>query len=536
VQRLIRVGTWLMCVVLLAATAAAQPCPALRVRNPAGNYFIPGVRGDIPYSGNLALDAYVQQGPARPPSVIVVHGGGWTSGSRIAHVGQILETLTRGGFNWFSLDYRLSGLERYEDSVADLRSGIAFIRCHAADFRIDPNRLVLLGEDSGAHLTALLSGERLPGVVGVVLIGGFYDLTAMNPVPTAVARDFLVRASPIAKALGGRPPTLVIHGGADNEAPGERARHYCDSIVGSGGRCQFIEVDGASHRSENWWPSQWHYKAAINQWLVSLEAGLPANYRPIPGMIQKDIVYQASARLALDACLPSSTTPVAAVLVVHGGGWEAGDKATYVTPVFEPLARAGLAWFSIDYRLTPAFTHDDQLQDLRDAIRFVRAEHRRFNIDPSRIFLLGESASGQMVAQVATEDRSLAGVVSFYGVYDFNAMVTDASPRSLLVRLFRRTELNAKSRAELQRYSPLYGAHKDMPPMLLVNGTAERLWGQAQAFDKRLTQLGVRHDLVAIEGAPHGMENWEGHPEWMFYKQRVVRWIEQTLRGQDSRQ
>src|SRR4051812_41076459 len=193
VHRVVHVGTWLMCLVPLAAAAAAQPCPALRVRNPAGNYFIPGVQGDIRYSGELAFDAYVPPGSARPPSVIVIHGGGWTSGSRIAHVGQILETLTRGGFNWFSLDYRLGGLAQYEDSLADIRSAISFIRCHAADFPIDPNRLVLLGEDSGAHLTALLSSEQLPGVVGVVLIGGFYDLTTIDRVPAAVDRDFLVR-------------------------------------------------------------------------------------------------------------------------------------------------------------------------------------------------------------------------------------------------------------------------------------------------------------------------------------------------------
>ena len=56
---------------------------------------------------------------------------------------------------------------------------------------------------------------------------------------------------------------------------------------------------------------------------------------------------------------------------------------------------------------------------MRQAIRFVRAEHARFNIDPARIVLVGESASGQMVAQIAAEDASLAGVVSFYGVYDF---------------------------------------------------------------------------------------------------------------------
>jgi acetyl esterase/lipase len=71
----------------------------------------------------------------------------------------------------------------------------------------------------------------------------------------------------------------------------------------------------------------------------------------------------------------------------------------------------------------------------------------------------------------------------------------------------------------------LHRAHKDMPPVLLLNGTGERLWAQAQAFDRRLSELGVRHDVVALEGAPHGMENWEGHPEWMFYKTRVVDWI-----------
>ena len=125
--------------------------------------------------------------------------------------------------------------------------------------------------------------------------------------------------------------------------------------------------------------------------------------------------------------------------------------------------------------------------------------------------------------------------MSFYGVYDFTAMVTDASPRSLLVRLFRRNVLNEEARAQLQNYSPLYRAHKDMPPVLLVNGTGERLWAQAQTFDRRLTELGVRHEVVALEGAPHGMENWDGHPEWMFYKQRVVEWIHRVVGARASR-
>ena len=534
---------------LMNGPAVAQPCPALQVRNPAGNYIVPGVKGDIPYSGDLALDAYVQQ-PAEPAapklssrprakagrtSIVVIHGGGWSSGSRVAHVGQILEVVTHAGYNWFSVDYRLSNLTRFEDSLTDLRAAIAFIRCRATEFGIDPNQLVLLGEDSGAQLAALLAAERIPGVIGAVLIGGFYDLAAIPELSRDIDPDLVARASPITRAAPQMPPLLLVHGGADTESPVEHARHYCTQIVQRVGRCQLLEVAGASHRSENWFPSQWTYKRAVVEWLSAL-AHVPAiAHRTRGAGLLKDILYSRSAQLRLDAFLPRAATPVPAVIVVHGGGWEAGDKVTYVTPLFEPLARAGLAWFSIDYRLTPAFKNQDQLEDVRAAIRFVRAEHKRFNIDPARIVLVGESASGQLVTQVAATDRSLAGVVSFYGVYDFAAMVTDASPRSLLVRLFRRTVLDDGARAEMQQYSPLYQAQRDMPPVLLVNGTAERLWAQAQAFAQRLAELGVKHEVIALEGAPHGMENWEGHPEWMVYKRRMVEWIHQVARARSSR-
>jgi alpha-L-fucosidase 2 len=362
------------------------------------------------------------------------------------------------------------------------------------------------------------------------LIGGIYDAGTLQALSPGVNRDLLPRASPIARIVAPMPPLLVVHGGADDEATAANARLYCSQVVQGGGQCRFVEVAGASHRSENWWPTQWSYKRAIVQWISSLTGVRAAAYRPRDATIRKDIVYSPSAHLGLDAFVPHVGGPVPAVIVVHGGGWEAGDKVTYVTPLFEPLARAGVAWFSIDYRLTPAFTNQDQLDDVRQAIRFVRREHKRFNIDPARIVLVGESASGQLVTQIATEDKSLAGVVSFYGVYDFPAMVTDASPRSLLVRLFRRPVLDEAARAELRRYSPRYRAHKDMPPLLMVNGTGERLWAQAQAFSARLTEIGARHEVVALEGAPHGMENWEGHPEWMSYKRRLIEWIREVTR------
>jgi acetyl esterase/lipase len=518
----------LAALLLASAAPAAHACPVLQVRNPEGNYIVPGVLGDIAYSGDLALDAYVQEGSARRPSIVVIHGGGWSSGSRVAHVGQILEVLTRAGYNWFSLDYRLGGLPRFEDSLTDLRAGLAFIRCRAGELGIDANRLLLLGEDSGAHLAALLAAENPAGVVGAVLVGGFYDLGAIPGLSGSIDPDLLARASAAARVRPDMPPLLLVHGGADSEAPATQARRYCSEVARIGARCEFLAVAGASHRSENWSPAQWDYKRSMVGWMSRVARARTLSHRPRRGVVLKDVLYSPSTGLRLDAFLPRVDQPVPAVIVVHGGGWEAGDKVTYVTPLFEPLARGGLAWFSIDYRLTPAFTHEQQLEDVRQAIRFVRGGHARFNIDPARIVLVGESASGQIVTHLAAEDGSLAGVVSFYGVYDFTEMVTDATPRSLLVRLFRRTVLDDDSRAELRRYSPIHTAHRDMPPVLMVNGTGERLWAQAQAFAQRLTQLGARHEVIALDGAPHGMENWEGHPEWIGYKRQVVEWIQQA--------
>jgi alpha-L-fucosidase 2 len=523
-----RTAALLLGMLALCAAAGAQPCPALKVRHPDGNYIVPGVRGDIPYSGDLALDVFIQSGPLRP-SIVVIHGGGWSSGSRVAHVGQILETITAAGYNWFSVDYRLGGLQGVESSLADLRTALEFIRCHARDLGIDAGRLVLLGEDSGAHLAALLAAERPEGVIGAVLVGGFYDLAATPNAAAGLDAAAIARASPLTRLAPNMPPLLLVHGTADTEAPIEQAQRYCAAVERVKGRCRMVAVDGASHRSENWWPGQWTYKREMTAWLESiapaprLAAGTPAT------RLQKDIVFSESPLLELDAFIPAASRPSAAVIVVHGGGWEAGDKVTYVTPLFEPLARAGLAWFSIDYRLTPAVRHQDQLADIRRAIAFIRSQHTRFNIDPSRVVLIGESASGQMVTLLAAEDASLAGVISFYGVYDLSSMVTDASPRSLLVRLFQRRTLDDDARAMLREFSPLYKAHGGMPPLLLINGTGERLWTQAQAFVRRLGELGARHELIALDGAPHGLENWEGHAEWLTYKQKMVDWIRKIV-------
>jgi alpha-L-fucosidase 2 len=472
---------------VLALILCTPQCTVPAAQNPAGNYIVPGVLGDVAYGHDLALDAYAPKGEPRPAAVII-HGG---QGNKRAHVTQLFEVLDRAGYAWFSVDYH---------TAADVTEAIRYVRCRGR-FNIT-NQLVLIGADTGAQIALDLAAQE--EFHGVVTLGA-----KLSPGAFAEMR------SPLP---AGATPVLMFHGTDDDEYPADKAETVCRRLS----KCSFYSVPGAIHDFENWHPDQWSWKEDLNAWLRGDRRGL-----------WKDITYARAGGLPLlmDAYLPEGAGPFPAVILVHGGGWEAGDKVTYVSPVFEPLARAGIAWFSIDYRLTPYVRVPQQLDDIRAAIRYVRAHAERFHIDPNRIALLGESASGHLVSQVASmpcPDCSVRAVASFYGVYSFTpwSQAPEGWQRSALKRLF-----GEWSPDMLREYSPIEHVRADLPPTLLVQGTKDELYQGTLEYAARLKEAGARYELLLLEGAPHGMENWEGHPEWAYYKQKLVEWLLAAFSG-----
>jgi len=458
-----------------AVSAAEAGCPA-GTGDPAGNYMVPGVLGNVKYRGEMTLDAYAPAGKARP-AALLIHGA---SGDKRTHLTQLFKVLERAGFAWFSIDYR---------NEEDVRSAAAFVRCPGR-FNVT-NRMVVIAEDTGSQ--AALRVAREINASGVVLFGARID----DKLPIA------------------RVPLLMIHGGADDESSPGEAEAFCRRAAA----CEFFSVPGAIHNFENWHPDQWGWKEELAAWLRADRRGL-----------WKDIVYSrpGGLELRMDAYIQEGAGPFPAVIIAHGGGWEAGDKVTYISPVLEPLARAGFAWFSIDYRLTPYVHNAEQLADMRAAIRYVREHAARFHVDPRRLAILGESASGQMVAQIASEPCpgcEVQAVVSFYGVYDFTRWAEDKEGRPTLDRLFGEWD-----RAKLERFSPIFHVSKNLPPILLIQGTKDELYAGTRAYAEQLKAAGARYELVLLDGAPHGMENWAGHTEWNGYKARMIKWLQESLR------
>jgi len=467
-----------LCAALCQSVAAKQPaCPAA-VGNPSGNYMLPGVLGDVKYREAMTLDAYAPAGTRRP-AAILIHG---RQGDKSTHLTQLFEVLDRAGFAWFSVNYR--GLD-------DVRAAVAYARCPGR-FNIN-ERVVLIAEDAGAPLASRIAQEIRAS--GLVLFGA--QITGDIP-----AVDI---------------PVLMVHGTEDEESPADKAEALCRRWKS----CEFSTVAGGIHNFENWHPDQWDWKEKLTAWLRGDSRGL-----------WNDITYSRpdGRDLRMNAFIPAGTGPFPAVIIAHGGGWEAGDKATYVSPIFGPLARAGFAWFSIDYRLAPYVHNSQQLDDLRAAIRYVRSHAALFHVKQSRIAILGESASGQMVTQLASEPCpgcEAQAVVSFYGVYDFTGWPNRADTKSTLDRVFG--TWNAET---LRRYSPIHHIHKDLPPILLIQGTKDELYRGTLAYAERLKREGARYDLILLDGAPHGMENWANHRKWEFYKTRMIDWLKSALEAE----
>ena len=80
--------------------------------------------------------------------------------------------------------------------------------------------------------------------------------------------------------------------------------------------------------------------------------------------------------LLLDLHVPDGPGPFPAAILVHGGGFDGGSRATNMAPTFQPLADAGFAWFSIDYRMAPEFRFPEAKEDIDAAIKWVKANAR----------------------------------------------------------------------------------------------------------------------------------------------------------------
>ena len=258
---------------------------------------------------------------------------------------------------------------------------------------------------------------------------------------------------------------------------------------------------------------------------------------PLAAELRTDIEFSVvdGVRLTLDAWIPEGAGPFPAVIVVHGGGFTAGDKQTFVKPLFEPLTKGGFAWFTINYRLAPQYRFPAAVEDVERAVVWVRAHAGEYKADHRRIALVGESAGGHLVSFVGAQNRvRVAAVVSFYGPHDFEARARERHEVSESTQAFLGVgELNAATLHLLREASPITYVHRGMPPFLLIHGTQDAPvpYQLSVRMCERMQQAGASCELFPVAGAPHGIGAWENNPAFQGYKDKMVAWLHRVFKS-----
>lgn len=263
-----------------------------------------------------------------------------------------------------------------------------------------------------------------------------------------------------------------------------------------------------------------------------------------PGFtVEKDVAFLAPDRTEkLDVYLPAAggTELRPGFVWIHGGGWTGGTKnEARAANVCGTLARAGYVAVSVDYRLGDG-AWPTLLFDCKNAVRFLRAQAKRYRIDPARIAVGGGSAGGHLALLVALTagqpgfepegaatpypdlSSAVACGVNLYGITNIltrRHVGSDGTPGELRppedahLRVF-----SARDAADpvLRLASPVTHLARASVPLLSLHGRRDATvdYLQAEELDRLARERGARHELVLLERAGHtfDLETWQRKP------------------------
>lgn len=217
----------------------------------------------------LKADVFLPPAPvANGAGVLLVHGGGWTSGDRSQLRGYGI-LLGRAGYASVACEYRLAPDAKWPAQLDDVRAAFDWFRAHAAELNVDHARLAVEGNSAGAHLALMLAATASGQLGACIAIYPPTDLTGSARVSDAIrARhaelaatgadvtlqlfgfdDAGVReqASPIRYASAAFPPTMLIHGNADEIVDVRNSQRMYQALVDAGAKAELHIFDGQLH-------------------------------------------------------------------------------------------------------------------------------------------------------------------------------------------------------------------------------------------------------------------------------------------------
>lgn len=240
---------------------------------------------------------------------------------------------------------------------------------------------------------------------------------------------------------------------------------------------------------------------------------------------RKNITYvrYGIKKLQLDLYLPSSKSHKKrpAIMFVHGGGWRSGYRTNF-TPFAIAMAERGYAAATVSYRLSSEALYPAAIHDVRAAIRWVRSNADRYNIDGGKIAVAGGSAGGQIasLAGVTGNDdkfdpqgksshipSSVQAIINIDGLSDFTseaARFHEDDPRKNPSAAAAWFGGRYAEKADLwHEASPIFYVSENMPPILFLISDQERFSIGYKEMTEKMKSSGVPYQVTRLPGTPH---------------------------------
>jgi acetyl esterase/lipase len=296
--------------------------------------------------------------------------------------------------------------------------------------------------------------------------------------------------------------------------------------------------------------------AAASLWGVStlsreaeqIKRAAAAVQNPEKAIQNKEIVLEADVaygqmngkQLLLDVMHLPGTSVRPALLLLHGGGWQSGSKEQ-MRQLTAGAAQMGYVSFAANYRLASPSGNKwpAQIDDVQRAVRWIRANARKYGVDPARVGVVGASAGGHLAALLGTIDTrdntdpmlakyssKVQCVVDFFGPADFTARGQNGptwQKAATIYNLFGKTPAEAPS--VYQWASPAEHVSRTSAPFLIFHGTKDPLvpLEQSELLYKTLKKNGVDAKLVKMEGVGHGLGDQKQMMSVVFQTQIFLR-------------
>jgi acetyl esterase/lipase len=206
--------------------------------------------------------------------------------------------------------------------------------------------------------------------------------------------------------------------------------------------------------------------------------------------------------LHLDAFYKKSKQQHPAVVLVHGGGWKSGNKSQ-MEAIAIAMAAKGYSCFTIEYRLSLEAIYPAAVQDIKEAIQFIRKNANLYNVDETKVALVGCSSGGQLAALIGTTNTipgtAVQAIIDMDGILAFKHPESEEGKEASLW-----LGGDYESKPEIwEEASALTHVNSKTPPILFINSDKPRFHAGRDDMIAILNQFTIYNEVITIPNAPH---------------------------------